>query len=266
MSHNQTIVLKFGGSSVATTEHFSEIAKIILNESRVARVVVVVSAMGDTTDELLALARRVHPSPPLREQDMLVSVGERISAALLAMALNLKDKEAVSFTGSQSGIITSSTHSKANILEVRPQRIVKALDAGKVAIVAGFQGVSGDGEVTTLDRGGSDTSAVALAIALGASKVKFYKDVQGLYSDDPKKNPGARLYSFLSFEEAIEIVERGAEILHPRCIKLASKNGLPLHVLSFYDPEMLTHTGTLIGPRQRVQGMPCRFEGDHKLG
>ncbi len=262
MLDKETIVLKFGGASVATPEHFADIAEIVLNEDCTARVVVVVSAMGDTTDELLTLARRVHPSPPLREQDMLVSVGERISASLLAMALNLKNKEAISFTGSQSGIITSSAHAKAQILDVRPQRILNTLDNGKVAIVAGFQGVSKDGEVTTLDRGGSDTSAVALAVALGASKVKFYKDVQGLYSDDPKKNPGACFYPFLSFEEAIEIVERGAEVLHPRCIKLALRNGLPLHVLSFYDPNLLRHSGTLIGPPQRIRGMPCRFEGD----
>lgn len=264
MSFKETVIMKFGGASVATPEQFSEIAKIILSESRSARVVVVVSAMGDTTDELLTLARKVHPNPPLREQDMLISVGERISASLLAMALDLRGKEAISLTGSQSGIITSASHSRANILDVRPRRILQALDAGKIVIVAGFQGVSESGEVTTLDRGGSDTTAVALAIALGATSVKFYKDVEGLYSDDPKTNPHARLYPLLSFEEALSIVERGAQVLHPRCIMLASKNGLPLHVLSFYDPELARHPGTWIGPRLRIKGMPCIFEGTHE--
>lgn len=264
MANTEIVVLKFGGASVATTKHFSEIAEIIVHESSSARVVVVVSAMGDTTNQLLSLAYRVHPNPPPREKDMLISVGERISAALLAMALSLKDKEAISFTGSQSGIITSSLHSMANILDVRPVRVLKSLDAGKIVIVAGFQGVSENGEVTTLDRGGSDTTAVALAVALGASKVKFYKDVNGLYSDDPKKKPSATFYSSLSFDEAIKIVENGADVLHPRCIKLASKNGLPLHVLSFYDPKLLSHTGTQIGPSLRVQGMPYVFEGVHE--
>jgi aspartate kinase len=263
MNCTETIVLKFGGASVATREQFPKIAEIISDKSLHARIVAVVSAMGGTTDQLLVLARGVHPNPPPREQDMLLSVGERISGALLAMALNLKGIEAISFTGSQSGIITSSKHSEAEILEVRPHRILKALEAGKVVIAAGFQGVSRDGEITTLGRGGSDTTAVALAVALGASKVEFYKDVKGVYSEDPKTNLEATLFPSLSFEEAIKIVERGAKVLHPRCIKLASKNGLPLHVLSFYDPGLRQHSGTLIGPSRREQGSPCVFEGDH---
>ncbi|MBS0604641.1 MAG: aspartate kinase [Verrucomicrobia bacterium] len=263
MTFIETIVLKFGGASVASTEQFSKIADIILNKSRHARVVVVVSAMGDTTDQLLSLARRVHPSPPPREQDMLVSVGERISVSLLAMALQLKGSEAISFTGSQSGIITSSKHSDAGILDVRPHRILKALDAGKIVIVAGFQGVSKDGEITTLGRGGSDTSAVALGVALGASKVEFYKDVEGVYSDDPKTHADATFYPSLSFDKAIDIVQKGAKVLHPRCIRLAAKNGLPLHVLSFYDPTLRHHSGTLIGPSVRVETSPCVYEGEH---
>ncbi len=262
MPRNETLVLKFGGASVASTQQFSKIAEIILNKSLNARVVVVVSAMGDTTDQLLSLARRVHPNPPPREQDMLVSVGERISVALLAMALNLKDKDAISLTGSQSGIITSSTHSDAAIIDVRPHRILKALDAGKIVIVAGFQGVSKEGEITTLGRGGSDTTAVALGAALGASRVEFYKDVEGVYTEDPKKDPGATLYPSLSFEEAIKIAECGAKVLHPRCLRLAAKNSLPLHVLSFYDPALRHHSGTLIGPMMREMGTPCLFEGD----
>jgi aspartate kinase len=255
-----TVVIKFGGAAVASTEQFAKIAEIVLKKSVSSRVVVVVSAMGDTTNQLFALARRVHHAPPLRELDMLVSVGERISVSLLAMALNLKNKEAISFTGSQSGIITSSTHSEAQIIDVRPHRILKALDAGKVAIVAGFQGVSLENEITTLGRGGSDTTAVALGVALGASKVEFYKDVEGVYSEDPKKNPNALFYPHLSYEEVLQIVEKGAKILHPRCIRLAEKNGLPLHVLSFYDPTFPCRLGTLIGPAVREKGGACVFE------
>lgn len=262
MRTQDTIVLKFGGAAVASTEQFAKIADIILSKSRSFRVVVVVSAMGDTTDQLLSLARQVHQSPPPREQDMLVSVGERISISLLAMALHQKEKEAISFTGSQSGIITSSKHSEAKIIDVKPHRILKALDEGKVVIVAGFQGVSREGEITTLGRGGSDTTAVALAVALGASSVEFYKDVDGVYSDDPKSHPAARRFPFLTFEEAIAIVEKGAKVLHSRCIRLAKKNGLPLHVVSFYDPHLKHHSGTLIGPQTRATSS-CLFEGDH---
>ena len=262
MTHKETIVLKFGGAAVASVENFSKIAKIILNKSLQFRVAVVVSAMGDTTDQLLGLAREVHPNPPLREQDMLVSVGERISVALLAMALDLLGQEAISLTGSQSGIITSSTHAMARILEVRPQRILKGLEVGKIVIVAGFQGVSREGEITTLGRGGSDTTAVALGVALGASKVEFYKDVAGIYSEDPKKSSDAALYSELSFENALEIMARGAKVLDPRSVSLASKNSLPLHVLSFYDPNLLLHPGTLIGPGKKLSRGPSVFESE----
>jgi aspartate kinase len=261
MNYQETIILKFGGASVSTTEQFSKIAEIILNKSCKQRVLVVVSAMGDTTDQLLSLAKRVHPNPPPREQDMLITVGERISSALLSMALQLKNKEAISLTGSQSGIITSAKHSDAQIIDVKPHRILKAFDEGKIVIVAGFQGMSKEGEITTLGRGGSDTTAVALGVALGATNVEFYKDVGGVYSEDPKKSPHAVLFPFLSFEEAIEIVERGAKILHPRCIRLAAKNGLPLKVLSFYDPMMRHHSGTLIGQTAKARENLSIFEG-----
>lgn len=260
MSNNETLVLKFGGASVASTEHFSKIAEIISNKHSQYRIVAVVSAMGDTTDQLLGLARKVHPNPPPRELDMLVSVGERISVSLLAMALNLKDKEAISFTGSQSGIITSSRHSEAEILDVRPFRIQKALDEGKIVIVAGFQGVSQEGEITTLGRGGSDTTAVALGVALGASWVEFYKDVDGVYAEDPKVNPDASFFPHLSFDETLEIVEKGAKVLHPRCVRLAKKNNLSLRIHSFYDPLLQHHSGTLIGPARREERIPCVFE------
>jgi aspartate kinase len=263
MTSKQTIVLKFGGASVASTEQFAKIAEIISQRHRLYRVVVVVSAMGDTTDQLLSLAKRVHPSPPPREQDMLISVGERISIALLAMALHQNEKEAISFTGSQSGIITSSKHSEAEIVDVRPHRILSALEAGKIVIVAGFQGVSQQGEITTLGRGGSDTTAVALGVALGACKVEFFKDVEGIYSEDPKKNSKAQLFPSLSYDQAIEIVNKGAKVLHARCIQLAKKNNLPLHIISFYDSQMKHHSGTWVGGQSRGENVLRVFEGEH---
>lgn len=175
---------------------------------------------------------------------MLLTVGERVSIALLAMALSLKNKEAISFTGSQSGIITCNHHCDAFIVDVRPHRILKALESKKTVIVAGFQGMSLEGEITTLGRGGSDTSAVALAAALGAEKVEFYKDVLGIYSTDPKLNPQAEIYSNLTFDKALEIAYKGAKVLHPRALLLAKKNHIPLHVLPFECP---TAQGTLVG-------------------
>ena len=241
---SHTLVMKFGGASVATSQQFAAIADLIVEKNRTYdRIAVVVSAMGDTTDELLKLAKKVHDNPPHRELDMLVSVGERISISLLAMALNLKGKEAISFTGSQSGIITSSNHTEARIIEVKPSRLLKCFEQGKIVIVAGFQGVSREGEITTLGRGGSDTTAVALGIALRAEKVEFYKDVKGIDSDDPKKNLHAQLFDLLSFEEALQITKKGAKVLHHRSVALAAKNYLPLHVLPFKGAAK----GTLIG-------------------
>ncbi len=239
------LVMKFGGASVAKTESFLKIADLIIEKSKLhKKIVVVVSAMGNTTDQLLELAKQVHPNPPAREQDMLVSVGERISISLLAMALSLKQKEAVSFTGSQSGILTCGGHSNAKIVDVRPQRLHPVLNKGQVAIVAGFQGVSRQGEITTLGRGGSDTTAVALAVALGAPKVEFYKDVPGIFNKDPKKYPDAFLFREMNYDEAIQIAEDGGKVLHRRCIELAKNNGVQLSVLSFEDPSI---GGTLVG-------------------
>jgi aspartate kinase len=229
-----SLIMKFGGAAVASPDKFGAIADLIVaRKKKFERIVVVVSAMGDTTNQLLSLARQVHPSPPTREQDMLVSVGERISMSLLAMALDLKGLEGVSLTGSQAGIITTAEHTEAKIIEVRPHRIVKYLDAGKIVIVAGFQGVSSTGEITTLGRGGSDTTAVALGVALKACRVEFYKDVAGIYAQDPKIHPRAALYTTLSFEEALDLTQKGAKVLHHRSVALASKNGLQLHVLPF---------------------------------
>lgn len=250
----KTIVMKFGGASVATPEHFGRIADIIIERQKEYQVVSVVSAMGNTTDQLIALAKQVHPDPPRREYDMLVTVGERISIALLVMAIARKGYDAVSFTGSQSGIITCSRHTDARIINVKPEkRILPILDQDKIVIVAGFQGVSREGEITTLGRGGSDTSAVALGVALKAAKVEFFKDVPGVFIDDPKKNASATMFSRLSYKEALDIVLKGAKVLHSRCIQLAEKNNLLLHVRSFNDVNFHKEEGTLIG----CEGMQC---------
>jgi len=235
MDNNKNcIVLKFGGASVSSPEAFSSIADIILHRKSIyKKVIVVVSAMGDTTDELISLANKVNPNPPRRELDMLLSVGERISIALLAMALAAKGTEALSFTGSQSGILTTSDHANAKIVNVKPNRLLPHLNNGKIVIVAGFQGMSLDGEITTLGRGGSDTTAVALAVSLEADKVEFFKDVSGIYDKDPKKFSNANLLNQLTYKEAFEIMDKGAQVLHSRCVRLAEKNSLPLKVLSF---------------------------------
>lgn len=242
----RTLIMKFGGASVSTVDHFKPIAELIrLRTLEYPQIVVVVSAMGDTTDQLIDLAKKVHPNPPKREYDMLLTVGERISMALLAMALSQYNLEACSFTGSQSGIITCPQHSEARIIDIRPHRILPHLHAGKIIIVAGFQGVSLNGEITTLGRGGSDTSAVALGAALKAEKVEFYKDVPGIFTEDPKINPKATLINKLHYDEALKIVSQGTQVLHPRCVLLAKKNSLPLHVLS-YCPSKNEELGTWV--------------------
>ncbi|MCC5832620.1 MAG: aspartate kinase [Chlamydiales bacterium] len=241
----KTLIMKFGGAAVKNPESFSRLAELILERKKeYSRIVAVVSAMRGMTDHLISLALQVNPSPPRREYDMLVSVGERVSISLLAMALAAKNASAVSFTGSQSGILTTDAHSEARIITVRPGRLIPHLEEGKVVIVAGFQGVSESKEITTLGRGGSDTSAVALAIALGAEKVEFYKDVKGIFSKDPIHDPQAFFYSILTFEEALEVVlGSGGKVIHPRALLLAQKNNLPLHVRSFLE---LDGEGTLI--------------------
>ena len=245
---NKTCVMKFGGASLSTPEQFDVISELILHKAKeYPRICIVVSAMGKTTDELLTLAKKVNPTPPQRELDMLLSVGERISMALLAMSLAKRGHEAISFTGSQSGIITCSRHAEAKIIDVTPTRLLKSLEQEKIVIVAGFQGVSRNREITTLGRGGSDTTAVALGTALGAEKVEFYKDVPGFCSEDPKINPNASLFSHLSYDDAIEIVSKGAKILHQRCLELAKVNQIPLHVLSFKE-EFRQFGGTCIAP------------------
>jgi aspartate kinase len=201
------------------------------------QVVVVVSAMGDTTDELIDLANQVSPIPPGRELDMLLTAGERISMALLAMAINNLGFEALSFTGSQAGVITDSTHGKARIIDVTPGRIREAIDSGSIAIVAGFQGISQDtNDITTLGRGGSDTTAVALAAALEADVCEIYTDVDGIFSADPRAIPAARKLTTVTYEEMLELAAAGAKVLHLRCVEYARRYNLPIHVRSSFSP------------------------------
>jgi len=226
----QTVILKFGGASLRDLSQFPKVASIIIQKkSEYDRVVVVVSAMGKMTDELLGMAKMIMEEPPKREQDMLISVGERISMALLAMALFKEGIDAISFTGSQAGIITTTDHTDARIVQVKPHRILPHLEAGKVVIVAGFQGVSEQGEITTLGRGGSDTTAVALAAALKGERVEFYKDVEGIFTDDPKREPRAVKIPNLTYDEALKVIEKGdRKVIHPRAVELAAIHKVPL--------------------------------------
>jgi aspartate kinase len=230
------VVQKYGGSSVADAERVKRVAeRIVATRKAGHQVVVVVSAMGDTTDELLDLAEQVSPLPPRRELDMLLTAGERISMALLAMAIAQLGLEARSFTGSQAGVITDSVHGKARIIDVTPGRIREALDAGHIAIVAGFQGVSQDTkDVTTLGRGGSDTTAVALAAALDADVCEIYTDVDGVFSADPRIVPKAKKLDTVSYDEMLELAASGAKILHLRCVEYARRYGVKLVVRSSF--------------------------------
>jgi aspartokinase len=217
------VVQKYGGSSVADVQKMQKVADRIANAKAAGKdVVVVVSAMGDTTDDLLALAKQVCESPARRELDMLLSAGERISMALLSMALNARGVPAVSFTGSQSGIVTNDAHTNARIVEVRPFRVQDELAQGKVVIVAGYQGVSYRRDITTLGRGGSDTTAVALAAALEAD-CEIYSDVEGVYTADPRVVPGARRLAELSYEEMQELAESGAKVLNAQAVEFAKE-------------------------------------------
>jgi aspartate kinase len=230
------IVQKFGGSSVADAEGMKRVAnRIVATKKAGHQVVVVVSAMGDTTDELIDLANQVSPLPNGRELDMLLTAGERISMALLAMAIANLGHEARSFTGSQAGIITTSAHGRARVIDVTPGRIQEALKEGAIAIVAGFQGVSQDtNDITTLGRGGSDTTAVALAAALEADVCEIYTDVDGIFSADPRVVPTARKLNTVTYEEMLELAASGAKVLHLRCVEYARRYDLPIHVRSSF--------------------------------
>jgi aspartate kinase len=232
------IVQKYGGSSVADAEGMKRVAaRIVAAKKDGNQVVVVVSAMGDTTDELIDLANAVTPIPGGRELDMLLTAGERISMALLAMAISNLGHEARSFTGSQAGVITDSAHGRARIIDVTPGRIQEALNDGAIAIVAGFQGISQDTkDITTLGRGGSDTTAVALAAALDADVCEIYTDVDGVFSADPRVVPSARKLKTVTYEEMLELAAAGAKVLHLRCVEYARRYNLPIHVRSSFSP------------------------------
>lgn len=259
MSHPETdrpipvpgpvVVQKYGGSSVATPERLRQVAARVAETARLGvRVVVVVSAMGKTTDELLALAGSVSPSPPRRELDMLLTCGERISMALLAMALHDLGVPAISFTGSQSGILTNDRHSGARIIEVRPVRIQDELERGHVVIVAGFQGMSYKREITTLGRGGSDTTAVALAAALGAQSCEIYSDVDGVYSADPRVVPEARHIEYLGYPEMQELAGHGAKVLNAQAVEWAQRAGIIIHARKTAASSSSGDRETRIGP------------------
>ncbi|TYL54886.1 aspartate kinase [Nocardioides sp. BGMRC 2183] len=230
------VVQKYGGSSVADAASVKRVAQRIVNTKRQGhQVVVVVSAMGDTTDDLIDLANEVSPLPPARELDMLLTAGERISMAVLAMAIQNLGHEARSFTGSQAGVITDAAHGKAKIIDVTPGRIQDALGEDAIAIVAGFQGVSQTTkDITTLGRGGSDTTAVALAVALDADVCEIYSDVDGIFTADPRIEPRARKVARISYEETLEMAAQGAKILHLRCVEYARRYDMPIHVRSSF--------------------------------
>ncbi|WP_431710968.1 aspartate kinase [Glutamicibacter uratoxydans] len=240
------IVQKFGGSSVSDAEGIKRVARRIIDTKAAGNdVVVVVSAMGDTTDELLDLAAQLTSDAPAREMDMLLSAGERISMALLAMAIDELGEKAASFTGSQAGLITDASHGMARIMEVSPQRVHRAIERGYVAIVAGFQGMSKETKnITTMGRGGSDTTAVALAAALGADVCEIYTDVDGVFTADPRVAPAARKIDKISSEEMLEMAASGSKILHLRCVEYARRFGVPLHVRSSFS----TNEGTWVIP------------------
>ncbi len=240
------IVQKYGGTSVATPEHIKRVAEQVVKEKEKGnRIIVVVSAIGDTTDHLVQLAAQVSKNPPEREMDMLLSVGERTSIALLAMAIHELGHDAISFTGSQVGIITDTRHTEARILEVRANRLLEELEKGRIVIVAGFQGVSVNKEITTLGRGGSDTTAIALAAALKADRCEIMKDVDGVYIAEPKVVPGVRLNDQIGYDEMIEMAGMGAGVLQMESIELAKVHKIKIAVGSSFTGKI----GTIVTDR-----------------
>lgn len=254
------LVQKFGGTSVRDTEHIQRVAKIIADASRKAKeVVVVVSAMGHCTDELLALASQIDETPDARELDVLLATGEQVSTALLAMALQKQGVKARSFSGPQAGILTDDTHGFAKIKTVHPSRIENSLRRGEIPIVAGFQGMTRSSELTTLGRGGSDTTAVALAAALKAECCDIYTDVDGVYTTDPRTVANARRLSVISYEEMLALASAGAQVLNARSVELAMKNKVPIRLRSTF---AAADTGTLVtarelAPENQICGVAC---------
>lgn len=240
----KVIVQKFGGTSVADTEKIKRVAQNVIREKKNGNdVVVVVSAMGHTTDYLVKMAKDINPNPSGREMDMLLSTGEGVSIALLAMAIEAAGYDAVSFNAMQIGIFTENVHSKARIVDIKTDKLKKNLAEDKIIVVAGFQGVTENGEITTLGRGGSDTSAVALAAALNAERCDIYTDVEGVYTTDPRIVPNASRLDEISYEEMLELAHAGANVLHPRSVETAKQFNVPMRVRSSFNVE---NEGTLI--------------------
>lgn len=243
------VVQKYGGSSVASPERIRRVAQRVVDLRRQGDdVVVVVSAMGDTTDELISLVKKITDNPPEREMDMLLSTGEQVSIALLAMAINKLGEKVISLTGPQVGILTNDVHTKARIVEIKTGRLKEELAAGQVVVVAGFQGMNTFNDITTLGRGGSDTTAVALAAALKADLCEIFTDVDGVFTADPRLVPDARKLPFVSYDEMLELAHLGAAVLHPRSVECAKIYGIPLHVRSSFNHNL----GTII---KEVDGM-----------
>lgn len=252
------IVQKYGGSSVADAERIRNVARrIAAAKDKGDQVVVVVSAMGDTTDELIELAYQVTEQPSGRELDVLLSTGEIVSSTLLAMALRDMGYEAISLSGAQAGIRTDSAYSRARILKVESQRVVKELEKGKIVIVAGFQGITGEMDITTLGRGGSDTTAVALAASLGAEVCQIYTDVDGVHTADPRLIPEARRLDEIGYEEMLELATYGAKVVHPRAVELGELFNIPILVASSFsqNPGTLIHGGVSMEVRNKVRGI-----------
>lgn len=238
------IVQKFGGTSVADTEKIKNVAKSVIREKKLGNdVVVVVSAMGHTTDYLMKMAKDICEIPSSREIDMLLSTGEGVSIALLSMAIQAQGYDAVSMNAMQIGIITENVHNKARIVDIKTDKLRKHLDDGKIIVVAGFQGVTPDGEITTLGRGGSDTSAVAIAAALEAERCDIYTDVEGVYTTDPRIVPNASKLDYVTYDEMLELASVGANVLHPRSVETAKQFNVPVRVRSSFN---LENMGTLI--------------------
>lgn len=256
------VVQKYGGSSVANAERIRRVASRVIQErDKGHSVVVVVSAMGDTTDDLIELVGGITGSPPDREMDMLLSTGEQISIALLAMAIQDMGSPAVSLTGSQVGILTDDAHTKAKILKINTGRLQKELKQGNIVVVAGFQGIDQHNDITTLGRGGSDTTAVALAAALKADVCEIFTDVDGVYTTDPRVVPEAKKLDLVCYDEMLELANLGAAVLHPRAVELAMQYGLPLHVRSSFN----NNPGTLVKEvddmerKHVVTGVACDY-------
>jgi aspartate kinase len=238
------VVQKFGGTSLADTDKIKKVADAVIREKKLGNdVVVIVSAMGHTTDYLVKLAKEINQNPSDREMDMLLSTGEGVSIALLTMAIHSKGHKAVSLNAMQVGIITEDVHQKARITDIKTEKLQKYIQAGNIIVVAGFQGITEDGEITTLGRGGSDTSAVALAAALGASRCDIYTDVEGVYTTDPRVVPNASKLDSISYDEMLELARVGANVLHPRSVETAKQFNVALRVRSTFN---LDNLGTLI--------------------